>query len=590
MEGSRPVNMALDLVEHLALTALPMAAAALFSVRLGVRSVPILLAIGLAAGGAAAILSFWAFYADPLAGRSFSYLVLFGSALLAGLSLHEGDFEPGLLRGLATPLTLWALGSAFLVALGFVHGGVGNPLGEGATRFSGQLPSDNDIPRFFAEWFYFHGHHGTPPVYPGEWLASDRPPLQVGYVLLERVFGWDDTVALRYDVLGIVLQQLWIVGLWALLLAARVGRVTRALAMLTVLVSDVALVNGFFVWPKMLPTALLLGAAALVLTPLWPRLRRSLWSAALVAALLALAMLAHGASVFGAIALLLVAAFRGLPSWRWIAVAIAVGVALMAPWSAYQKYADPPGNRLTKWMLAGDMEIDDRGTSEAIVDAYREAGVGGTLHDKAENFVTMAGGGPAVELLERAWGSATSGDLAQAIREVRELLFFDLLPSLGLLLAVPFAMAVWWRRGRLNPVEWRFALTCFATLAAGALAWGLLLFGNLPARTILHAGSFLLPVLGLCGAVAGLRAVFPRFAIYCVSVSAALMLAIYVPVLDPLPGTAFSLVAALIAAAGLLGFGTVALRADGVAPPRPPPPSPESRTRLGRSQAVAGDL
>lgn len=582
------MNVALDLVEHLALTALPMAAAALFAAKQGVRNVAILLVIALAASGAAALLAFWAFYLDPLAGRSFAYLVLFGSLLLAGFSLYEGDFEPALLRQLGTPLALWALGSAFLLALGFVHGGTGNPLGAGATRFSGQLPTDNDIPRFFAEWFYFHGHGGTPPAYPGEWLSSDRPPLQVGYVLLERVFGWDDTVALRYQVLGVVLQQLWIVGLWALLLAARVGRTTRGLAMLTVLVSDVALVNGFFVWPKMLPTALLLGAAALLLTPLWPRLRRSLWAAALVAVLLALAMLAHGASVFGAIALLLVAACRGLPSWRWLGAGLLVGIAMLGSWSAYQKYGDPPGDRLTKWMLAGAMEIDGRSTSEAISDAYREAGVGGALHNKAENFVTMAGGGPAVELLERAWSSLESGDLAQTLREIRELLFFDLLPSLGLLLLAPVAMAAWWRRGRRNPAEWRFALTCLATLAAGAFAWGLLLFGSLPARTILHAGSFLLPVLGFCAAVAGLRAIFPRFAVYYVAVSAALMLAVYVPVLDPLPGTGFSFVAALLAAASLAGFGALALRAG--AGSRQPPGPPGRGSRSGRPQAVAGNL
>ena len=78
--------------------------------------------------------------------------------------------------------------------------------------------------------------------------SSDRPPLQIGYVLFVRTFGWDLT-SLRYQVLGVVLQQLWIVGLWALLVAARVGRVTRALAMLTVLVSDIAIVNGFMCAP-----------------------------------------------------------------------------------------------------------------------------------------------------------------------------------------------------------------------------------------------------------------------------------------------------------------------------------------------------
>jgi hypothetical protein len=553
------VTVLLDLLEHLALTALPMAAAALFAASRGVRSVPILLAIALAASGGAALLGFWAFYADPLIGRSFSYLVVFGSALLAGWSLYEGKVEASLLRALATPFILWGLGSAFLLALGFVHGGIDNPLGVGATRFSGQLPSDNDIPRFFAEWFYHHGHSGTAPEFPGGWLSSDRPPLQVGYVLIERVFGADDLIDVRYQVLGVVLQQLWIVGLWALLVAARVGRVTRALTMLTVLVSDVAIVNGFYVWPKMLPTAMLLAAAALLLTPLWPRLRRSLWGAALVALLLALAMLAHGASVFGAIPLLLVAAWRGLPGWRWLGVALLVGVVTMGSWSAYQKYGDPPGDRLTKWMLAGAMEVDDRGLSEAIVDGYREAGVGGTLHNKAENFVTMVGGGPAVEQIDRAGDAVGAGDLELAIRDVRDLFFFNLLPSLGLLLLVPVAMVFGRTRGRLAADEWRFALTCFAALAAGAVAWALLLFGNPPARTILHAGSYLLPVLGFCGAVAGVRAVAPRFGTWFVGIAALPMLALYVPVLDPLPGASFSLSVALVAVLCLAGFGALAL-------------------------------
>ena len=561
---SDELTLMLDLVEHLRLTGLPMVAAALFAARRGVREVAILLAIGLAAGGAAAILAFWAFYADPLLGKSFSYFVLFGSVALACWSLYEGDLDAALLRRLATPFALWALGSAFLVAFGFLHGGADNAIGTGATRFAGQLPSDNDIPRFFSEWFYLHGHSGTPPAYPGEWLSSDRPPLQIGYVLLERVFGWDDTAALRYQVLGVVLQQLWIIGLWALLLAAKVGRVTRALAMLTVLLSDVAIVNGFYVWPKMLPTAMLLAAAALLITPLWPVLRRNLWAAALVGALLALAMLAHGASVFGAIALILVAAYRGLPNWRWLGVGLLVGVVLMGSWSAYQSYGDPPGNRLTKWMLAGVVEIDDRGTSETIVDAYGDAGVGGTLHNKAENFLTLGGSGPMAERVEGAVDAVGAGDLALALREIRVILFFDLLPSLGLLLVVPLVMAVGRRRGRLNPAEWRFALACFATLAVGAVAWGLLLFGNLPARTVLHAGSYLLPVLGLCGAVAGLRAAFPRFAVYYVAGSALAMLAIYAPALDPLPGTGYSFLAAALAAASLAGFGAVAFRGEPV--------------------------
>jgi hypothetical protein len=548
--------LSLVLVEHLVLVALPGVAAALCLARRGVSSVPVLLAGALAASGALGLLTFWAFYADPVAGESFSYLALFGAVALGVWALHGGHIERRLLRRLLTPLALWALGSAFLVFFGFVHGGSGEAITMPGTRFHPGLPTDSVIPSFYTEWFVAHGHRGNPPVF-GDWLSSDRPPLQVGYALSQRRFGWDST-GLHYQVLGVLLQQLWIVGLWALLVASRVGRVTRALAMLTLLVSDVAIVNGFFVWPKMLPTAMLLAAAALVLTPLWDELRRSLWAAALIAALLGLAMLGHGSSAFGIIPLVAIAAFRGLPSWRWIGVALVVGAVVVAPWSAYQSYGDPPGNRLTKWTLAGVETIDERGTLETIVDSYGEAGVGGTLENKGQNFAMMSGGEPALNSLENAVDAVGAGDLETAVRDLRSIFFFNLLPSLGLLLIAPLAMALARRRGRRNPLEWSMALSCFAVFALGAVAWGLLAFGNPAARTSLHVGSYLLPVLGLCGAAVGLRATFPRFAIYYLSFNAALMLAIYAPSLDPPAGSSYSLLTALAAVVCLAGFVAVA--------------------------------
>jgi hypothetical protein len=343
-------ELLLLLALHLALTALPGVAASLCGARLGVRQAPVLMVIGLAATGAVAMLGFWAYYADRTAGQSFSYLVLFGSILLIGWSLY-GGLDRSLLRKLATPLALWALGSTFLVFLGFLHGGTDQAIGTATIRFSGQLPTDNDLPHYFTEWFYLNSHHGH-PLYPGDWLASDRPPLQIGYLLVQRPFAIFQE-GLNYQVASVVLQQLWIVGLWALLMAARVGRLTRALIMLTVLASDLAILNGFYVWPKMLPAAMLVGAAALVLTPLWEDLRHRLWAGALLGLLFGLAMMGHGSSVFGVIPLALVAAFRGLPSWRWIGVTVLAGLLLQVSWSAYQNYGEPPGNRLTKWDAGG---------------------------------------------------------------------------------------------------------------------------------------------------------------------------------------------------------------------------------------------
>jgi hypothetical protein len=543
---------------HLVLTGLPGAAAALFAARRGVKQVPVLLAIALAVACALGLLGFWTYFADRVVGEAFSYFLVLGAALLAGWSLYGGHIDRALLRQLGVPLALWALGSAFLVFLGFAHGGADAPLMTSGIRFSHGLPGDNGVPVLAAEWIFHHGHHGTPVEQGGDWQLSDRPPLQAGFALAQRPFGWDFEL-LNYQLLGVVAQQLWIVGLWALLLAARVGRVTRALTMVTVLVSGLALLNGFFVWPKMLPAALLLAAAALVATPLWLDLRRNLWAAALVAALCALALLAHGASIFGVIPLTAVAAYRGLPSWRWLGVGLAVGVALMAPWSAYQKWEDPPGNRLVKWTLAGVAEVDDRGVFETIVDSYDEAGFDGTLEDKEQNFIAMTNFNAVAQSLEE---NVSHNSLTDVVRAVRGISFFYLLPSLGLLLLAPLAMAWQWRR-RLDPVAWSFALTCMAIFVIGIVGWGLISFGNIAARTIIHFGTYMLPLIGIVGCVAGLRAAFPRFALYYVGFSALLSLAIYAPSLDPPVGSSYSPLAIALAALGLAGFVAVALRGLG---------------------------
>lgn len=544
---------------HLVLTGLPGVAAALLAARRGVGNVPVLLAIALATTAACGLLGFWAYFGDRVLGEAFSYFLVLGSVLLVGWSLYGGKIDRELLRGLAVPLGLWALGSAFLVFLGFAHGGADAPMIASGSRFSHPLPGDNGMPVLAAEWIFHHGHRGNPPELGGEWQLSDRPPLQAGFALAQRPFGWDFEL-LNYQLLGVALQQLWIVGLWALMLAARVGRVTRGLVMVAVLVSGLALLNGFYVWPKMLPAGLLLAAAALVATPLWRDLRRNLWAAALVAALCALALLGHGASIFGVIPLAAVAAYRGLPSWRWLGVAVAVGIALMAPWSAYQKWEDPPGNRLVKWTLAGVAEVDDRGVVETILDAYSEAGLDGTLENKELNFIAMTNFNEVERTLDESIGRDS---LTGVIRAVRGMSFFYLLPSLGLLLLAPMAMAWQWQRRRLDPVEWGFALTCMAIFLIGIAGWGLISFGNIAARTIIHFGTYMLPLIGIVGCVAGLRAAFPRFALYYVGLSAALSLAIYAPSLDPPAGSSYSPLAIVLSAAALAGFVLVALRGFG---------------------------
>lgn len=545
------------LVVHLALTGLPMALAVFVAMRRGLRSVPLLLAVALAASGATAMLAFWAYYADPTIGQALAFLIVLGS--IQGIVLVRPDrLDRGLLRELAVPAALWALGSAFVLYLGFLHGGVDEPLTMAATRFSHPLPPDNQIPAHFADWYFDHGHEGPPPPF-GDWLSSDRPPLQSGYVLAQRPFGWDDA-GLHYQVLGVVVQQLWIVGMWALLCAARIRPLARGLAMLAAMVSDVGILYGFFVWPKLIAAAFLLAAFAMVISEDWPRLRTNPYAAALFAALCGLAMLAHGASAFGILPLLLIAAWRGLPSWRWLGIAALVGVALLGPWTAYQRLADPPGDRLLKWQLGGSLPIDDRGALEGIVDGYREVGLDGALGNKWENVTTIVGKDETEGAVRSAFDKVGEGHPGEAVAALRLPRFFSLISFLGILLiALPVLLVARVRGSPAGP-ESRFALVSLAFCGLGTAIWALLMFGGQDSSAVVHVGSLVIPLVAVCACVVGAYAVSTRFAVALAGLNVLLVLVLMVPALSPPPDTSYSALAALLAAAGLAGFAAVALR------------------------------
>jgi hypothetical protein len=568
--GSLFVTAAVQLL----LTAAPGVAAVLLAARLGVRRVPVLLGIGLAGSGVCALVAFWAYYFANSLGAPCAYLILFGSIALSAWCWPAVRGERELLRQLSVPLALWALGSLFIVFFGFLHGGTEVALETSGSRFAtdpSQMASDNFIPWFFANWV-FEGAHGSPPIFEPAWHFSDRPPLQVGYILSQRTFGWDFGT-LHAELIGVVAQQLWIVGLWAVLCAARATSRTRALVMVAALVSDVAIVNSFYVWPKLLAAAFVLAALALVLDRGGAGLREEPRAAILLGALCGLSYLAHGSTVFGLFPVLVLALVRGLPGWRWLAAALAAALILVLPWSAFQRYADPPGNRVVKWGLAGTTDVDDRGTFEAAVDSYRAAGLGGTLENKLRNFMTMAGTGPGTDRPGIEWiqfdsafantadavSDVGSGDFDGAASELRASRFSHLLWTPGLLILALPAILVGMARGRVRAgPDWDLARACAFVVGLGAFVWGLVMFGNVPGRAVVIAGSLALPLLAVAGLLAGLRATYPRWAGWLVAANLVTVLLIYLPALQSRPGTSYEAFNAIAAAASLAAFAAIA--------------------------------
>ena len=550
---------------HLALTGLPGVAAALAAMRLGVRDVPVLLGIALAASGVAAFIAFWAYFADPTIGQVWNYVLLLGSIQVAVLAAYGGNLDRDLLRRLRIPLLLWVLGSVFVVYLGFLHGGTENAIGMSGSRYAGGLPSDNDIPRYFAEWFAAEGHHGTPPVYPPDWLMSDRPPLQIGYVLSQESITVADTQSLHYEILCSVVQQLWIVGLYAVLVAASLRRLTVGLVMFAALASDVAILYGFYVWPKLIAAAFLLAALALVISPRWTQWRRDWRIGALLGALLgarhARPRGQHLRDHPGR-------PDRRLPRHPELALdrrrrggrlrddGLLVGL------PEVRRPARQPPDQVASRRRHRNRRPRVAGDDRRQLPRSRHR-----RHDRQQAGTTSATSpaSPGTKTSSTSSTSTGEGETSEAIVWIRIYRFFELLPMLGLLLIGPIAMAIR-RRHRESEADWSFALTGFAFVGIGCFFWALLQWGT-PGESsaIIHAGTTEIPLIAIAACVAAMASVSTRLAIAIVAINAVFVLVVYAPSLTPLPGTSYSPLAAILAALGLLGYGLVAL-GDGLRP------------------------
>ncbi len=530
-------QLIVDVVVHVGLFGAPFAAGMLVGSR-WLNGLAGRVAVGMLTSGLAAYATFWLYFADPVAGKAASWAVPLVSLVV--IAWRGARHRRVVLEAVVLLATVGAA-SLFNLALAFAHGGLSAPVASATTRFSHPLPGDNQLPQYFGEWYYVHGH-ATPPPF-GDWLSSDRPPLEVGYYLAHRPF-FGGFPELDYQVLGVILQSTWVVGVLALLAASRIRRVPAMATVVAVAVSDVVFVHTAFVWPKLLPAAFLIAAAALLLSPEWSRIRGRTSGALVVAVLAALAMLGHGSTLFPLVGLAMLMLFRGLPSARWTAAAAVTGVFLLGTWSAYQHWADPPGNRLLKWQLAGQTAITPTGTGSSILNAYRDVGWEGAAANKVTNLRTTLWSPNLIAALDEKRPAAR-------VIEARRLdAFFSLVPSLGLLLLGPvIALA------RIRKLDRGLAALAGLSLAAGALSAlvsCLLLFGGADSVATVHVSSLAAPLFLLVGCVAAAFAGGPRVALLLVVGHVALQLVVYTPPLSSAAGTHWSVSMLVAATASLL--------------------------------------
>jgi hypothetical protein len=524
------------------------------------------LALLLVGSGATAMAGFWAWFATPVFGRVFDGALLVAAVAVLAVFGRRGDLRA---VGLTTPLLLSCAVGLACTGLAFVQGGIAHHP-SAAIQYRFWQAGDNVIPLQFAMRVAAHGPLSGALV--GDWLSSDRPPLQTGFVLLQWPLWLNGSPQLQapYQLLATALSASWLPALWTVFRVRGVGIWRVAVAVLATAATGVVFFNTIYVWPKMLAGTFALAALALLVSR--DKADRRPASMILVLALVALSMLSHGGTAFAVIALIPLLYKRRREFTRrvlaWCAVAV---VALYVPWTLYQKFVDPPGDRLIKWQLAGVIAPNPIGVVQALVRQYSGLTLTHALLNKWENVATLVAN-PVLwrnQTAEPVWASGFLGfaRLAQVN---------DLVPAAGPLLLGVVALLIPSARRALAQVA---PLAAFVGLTL--VVWVLLLWGGQGVPAVNHQGPYAVIILfiGLCAlAVTALPKALAALIVagglawFVVSWVPGLGFVSAIPVqhvyLEPV-----TLDPALLATAiaGLLGIAVVLVFHGGAEPPPAPP-------------------
>ena len=425
--------------------------------------------------------AFWCYLASPALGRAVT-----AAWVLAAVAAPVAVLRTGIRRDAAMQLLLtFAVGLFYLAVLYLPATGIG-----AEQRFFVLRPSDNVLPQLFAERIYT----GQDPRVPlAGWQSSDRPPLQTGIQLLVRPLFHVAPAHLRaeYEIVGLIAQLLWLPAAW--LLCVRAGMSSRRFVLALAIFSGFFLYNTVYTWPKLLAAGFCVAALVFALPAQRENRAASLTLAGICAAL---ALLAHGSSAFFVLpAVALVIAFRRPPA-RTLVAALAAGVLLLIPWSAYQRFYDPPGDRLLKMHLAGTKGVDPRPAAAVIAEAYARTPLDDIVRNKLANVTTAVGAAPLL-------GSAGTSEPATQVNLWRLRERESVTAALGVVnlgwLVLPWW---WWRRSTAGALRRNIGGLLALALASAAF-WCAAMWG--PAATVTtHAAYALELVLFVAlGAVLG---------------------------------------------------------------------------------------
>lgn len=279
------------------------------------------------------------------------------------------------------PVISWLLVStSYFLLLYSVDNGAGPWLAN--ARFAPvRWSTDNQLPMLIGEYLT---RLELSNLDLGPWLVSDRTPLSYGLhawlrsasVLLTRGNDGAHIAPYIHTMIGVVLNTAWVPVLTHILRSLGLVHRNVLVVVATATFAPFCLFNSIYIWPKLLGGSF--GLLAIWVLLVEPRVnpegqeRERRWVVAAV--LSALALLSHGGTVFGIVAMLLLAfCFLPMPSLRSLMKSGMVAAAFLLPWMLWQGLEQPHGNALLKSVFAGTYGFDERsvGVFETIQRSYQ---------------------------------------------------------------------------------------------------------------------------------------------------------------------------------------------------------------------------
>ncbi len=331
---------------------------------------------------------FWIYFFNHLFGRYFSCLFILTCLIIFFLKFKTFEkiiFE----HRFIAPIVLTLLTACFYLSALYIY----SP-SDGITewvannRFVKGLPADNIIPKLFLERIY----NGLSfENFLGDWLASDRPPLATAILTTVRPLSIFNEV-MFYQYVGTYLELLWIPGLFSICIFYELDKKVIGLILSSAIFSGVYLINSVFLWPKLL-TIPLFSLTYILVFNLCQISRieiRHYIQSVLIGVAAALSLLSHGGIIFSCIALgIAIMINKHKLHYKFIMTAFASFLCTYIPWILFQKFVDPPGNRLFKWHLAGVIEVNNLSFTEAFIKAYTQTPIKDIIQNKIENIKAL---------------------------------------------------------------------------------------------------------------------------------------------------------------------------------------------------------